>query len=212
MSKKYYAVRCGRSTGIFDTWTECQKQVMGFANAEFKSFVSLDDANQYMLGAMDTTQNNNDSISNNIASLAEDSVIAFVDGSFNNELKAYSFGAVIISSNGEKELSDSFVDEVNIESRNVAGELMGARSAISYAISQKKRNITLYYDYMGIECWANKSWKANLPLTKGYVEFIDEAKKYINIKFAHVKAHSGIIYNERVDALAKSALEKLKSE
>ena len=38
MAKKYYAVRTGRKTGVFMTWAECQKQVMGFSGAEFKSF------------------------------------------------------------------------------------------------------------------------------------------------------------------------------
>ncbi|MFR7478166.1 MAG: viroplasmin family protein [Acutalibacteraceae bacterium] len=29
MAKKFYAVRAGRKTGVFLTWDECKKQVMG---------------------------------------------------------------------------------------------------------------------------------------------------------------------------------------
>ena len=36
--KKFYAVRNGRKTGIFLTWEECEQQVKGFKDAEYKSF------------------------------------------------------------------------------------------------------------------------------------------------------------------------------
>lgn len=35
---KYYAVRAGRTVGVFPTWAECQAQVCGFSGAEFKRF------------------------------------------------------------------------------------------------------------------------------------------------------------------------------
>ena len=36
--KKFYAVRQGRKTGMFLTWDECKKQVMGYPGAIYKSF------------------------------------------------------------------------------------------------------------------------------------------------------------------------------
>ena len=45
MSKqKYYVVWKGRKTGIFTSWTECEKQVKGFVGAEFKAFGTLKEA------------------------------------------------------------------------------------------------------------------------------------------------------------------------
>ena len=41
---KYYVVRSGRQTGIFDNWTETQAQVSWFQGAQFKSFPSLEAA------------------------------------------------------------------------------------------------------------------------------------------------------------------------
>ena len=35
MAKKYYAVRAGRKTGIFETWDECRAQTTGFKGASF---------------------------------------------------------------------------------------------------------------------------------------------------------------------------------
>ena len=39
--QKYYVVWKGNKTGIFTSWAECEKQVKGFAAAQYKSFDSL---------------------------------------------------------------------------------------------------------------------------------------------------------------------------
>ena len=41
---KFYAVRVGRKTGIFDSWTFVEKQVKGYPGAQFKSFTSKEEA------------------------------------------------------------------------------------------------------------------------------------------------------------------------
>lgn len=38
--KKYYAVRRGRTTGIFESWDECKEQVDGYPGAEFRGFTN----------------------------------------------------------------------------------------------------------------------------------------------------------------------------
>ena len=45
---KYYAVRVGRKTGIFNTWDEAKEQVNGFSNARYKSFSTYAEAEQFM--------------------------------------------------------------------------------------------------------------------------------------------------------------------
>lgn len=45
---KFYAVKRGRSPGIYLTWAECELQVKGFQNAKFKSFNSLLEAETYI--------------------------------------------------------------------------------------------------------------------------------------------------------------------
>ena len=44
MASKFYAVRVGRTPGIYETWAECQKQTTGFKGAIFKSFLSKEEA------------------------------------------------------------------------------------------------------------------------------------------------------------------------
>jgi hypothetical protein len=45
--RKFYAVRRGRSPGIYHSWEECERQVKG-VYSEFKSFHSLEEAEEYL--------------------------------------------------------------------------------------------------------------------------------------------------------------------
>lgn len=219
--RKFYAVKEGKVPGIYSTWDECRAQVDGFSGAKYKSFPSLDAAEQYM--SNDTTpiassddkiqisvQDINKMIDDKINNLKEDESIAFVDGSFDVKAEKAGFGVIIISHGRDKDTLYKAItknlDEDFIKLRNVAAELEGVKEAINWAIKYNKRKITIFYDYTGIEEWANGSWRAKTSITKKYVSFINEKRKSIVIEFVKVAAHSGIIYNEEADALAKSSL------
>lgn len=45
---KFYAVKKGRKTGIFNTWEECKEQVHKFSGCKFKSFSSYEEAAAYL--------------------------------------------------------------------------------------------------------------------------------------------------------------------
>ena len=42
--RKYYVVWNGRKKGVFTSWKVCKQQVDGFEGAQYKSFISLDEA------------------------------------------------------------------------------------------------------------------------------------------------------------------------
>ncbi|EAQ42678.1 MULTISPECIES: ribonuclease H1 domain-containing protein [unclassified Polaribacter] len=42
--KKFYVVWKGRKPGIFSSWNVCKRQIDGFEGAQYKSFLSLDEA------------------------------------------------------------------------------------------------------------------------------------------------------------------------
>lgn len=48
--KKYYVVWKGRKTGIYTSWAECEKQTKGYQGASFKSFPTLEEAQQAYTG------------------------------------------------------------------------------------------------------------------------------------------------------------------
>ena len=48
--KKYYAVKVGKTPGIYFTWADCSAQVTGFKGAKFKSFESIEEAENFING------------------------------------------------------------------------------------------------------------------------------------------------------------------
>ena len=132
-------------------------------------------------------------------------IVAYVDGSYSDAIKKYSYGVVILDL-GRTILYGSGNDSDYLPMRNIAGEILGSVKAILWAIEQGYKKITIYYDYEGIEKWANNKWKANKPGTIRYKQFIKDKHNIIDICFQKVKAHTGDKYNEMADSLAKQAL------
>ena len=91
--------------------------------------------------------------------------------------------------------------------RNVAGEILGASDAIQTALKLGMKELTIYYDYEGIEKWITGKWCARQKETKQYVALAESAiKNGLKLYFKHVKAHTGIPFNEEADNLAKKSV------
>jgi len=157
-----------------------------------------------------SAQDVNKMVYDKIAALKEDESLAFVDGSFEAKTEKAGFGVIIISHGGDKDTLYKAItknlDEDFIKLRNVAAELEGVKEAVNWATKYNKRKITIFYDYTGIEEWATGAWRAKTSITKKYVSFINEKRNHIEIEYVKVPAHSGVVYNEEADALAKSSL------
>ncbi|MBQ6440519.1 MAG: ribonuclease HII [Mogibacterium sp.] len=204
MAKKVYAVRKGRTTGLFMSWDDCKAQVDGFAGAEYKSFADPSEAMAY-LGIADG--------SDAAADKFPEGVRAYVDGSYDSSSSRFSCGVVIVETDADgisetTELNAAFDDAEAAQQRNVAGEIMGSKLAIEHCIANGMKAVEIYHDYEGIGAWADRKWKANNPLTQGYRDYVAEARKNIDIRFVKVKAHAGNKYNELADRLAKKALSE----
>ncbi|MFS0820902.1 viroplasmin family protein [Bacillus sp. 1P02SD] len=211
--KKYYAVKVGRDTGIYETWDECKKQVEGFTGATYKGFSTLVEAEHFLLDVSSKIDklkgNTNLEINEFINQLDDTTIVAFVDGSYDTESKVYGYGVVLVDKEGIKEeIIGSDNNKDYIDTRNVAGEIEGVQNAITHAVGYGYKKIALFYDYEGIEKWAVGDWKANSTIAKDYVIFINDMKRCIDLEFHKVKAHSGIVYNEKADELAKKSLLK----
>lgn len=230
MAKKYYAVRVGHNPGIYVTWSDCKMQVKGFPGAQYKSFPTEVEAKAYMgsinipksarnkptrtgtkktsastskrmsVGEYLTTQTDNIS---QIVELDPCEIRAFIDGSFDKRKGVVGSGGVMLIGTEEVEFSLSSIDPNHVAYWNVSGELLAALHVVDYALDHGYASCSLYYDYMGIEMWATGRWNTNNPLTTNYVKRMKKASKQLRIDFHKVKAHSGIAYNDRADALAK---------
>lgn len=134
-------------------------------------------------------------------------VIAYVDGSYQDKLKKYAFGCVFLLPSGEiLEKRGSGDNPASLAIRNVAGEMIGAMFAVRWAITNGFSEIEIRYDYEGIEKWVTGAWKAKNELTQKYAGAMNRWGTVIRLSFRKVTAHSNNQYNDRADALAKSAL------
>lgn len=52
-TRKFYVVWVGRSPGIYDTWEECQAQIMNYPGARYRSFSDQDEATNAFRGDPD---------------------------------------------------------------------------------------------------------------------------------------------------------------
>ena len=117
--KKFYAVRQGRKTGMFLTWDECKKQVMGYPGAIYKSFGTEAEAKEYLgiAVAADDMQEDGPSAG---------AVEIYVDGSYHSATKEFSYGMVVLIDGKEEKFSQKMSDPELAQMRNVAGEIKGS--------------------------------------------------------------------------------------
>ncbi len=274
--KFYYAVQKGRHPGVYENWSDCQREVTGAAGAVFKKFKTRAEAEAFVKAdgydlqlpfdvpeATDSssvsasvasrstkpqrsTESAKTSVSRRSAipssaggakaasnrttvaprgplfhsvsdvtrddvlqelSAVETEALAYVDGSFNLSTGVYGYGGVLLCRDGSiRPLQGHGRDETLRTMRNVAGEIHGSMAAIQAAADAGIASITIFYDYMGIEMWANGQWKTNKEGTRAYKAFIEAIRPRIEIRFQKVAAHTGVRFNELVDQLAKASV------
>lgn len=219
MAGKFYGVKKGRTPGVYTSWNACKAQVMGFSGAVYKGFPTKEEAENFVGMAekngksvlkKEETKNTEEQICPDIEDVLQgterEAAVAYVDGSYHNGTKEFSYGAVIAYQGEEFHFSEK-VDNGDLASmRNVAGEIKGAECAMKFAMEHQCKKLFIYHDYEGIARWCLGEWKTNKEGTKAYRNFYLEAVKEVEIHFVKVKGHSNDKYNDLADELAKNAL------
>lgn len=138
---------------------------------------------------------------------------AFIDGSFNPETKVYGCGGFLIDQHGRKHIIMKNGDNPRkAKMRNVAGELLGAQTALRLAKDLGMTTLKIFYDYEGVEHWVTGVWKTKKKETIQYKTIMTSLMKGIKVTFEHVRGHAGILENEEADRLAKEAVGLKKKE
>lgn len=198
---KFYGVRRGRTTGVFDSWTACRQQVYKFPGAEYKAFPTREEAVAFVSTTISTQKK-----VKKILDVSSDIPTAiWVDGScFPQSDGSLHIGwGLLVKQDGE-EVHRAKGNDIPPEAtnhRNVAGEIFGILKALEWCQVQGITEVTLYFDYQGLESWVTGAWRAKLPFTQLYAQTVQASN--ITIHWRKVKAHSGNPENEIVDQLAK---------
>ena len=200
VKKNYYAVKKGRNTGIYKSWNDCKEQVQGFSGAVYKGFETLKEAEEFLEGE----------VSREIKDLSGmetfPETYAFVDGSYNIRTGTYGYGGFLVHKKERYVISGAGDDPEMASMRNVAGEIGGCTAALKKCIELGIEEVTVYYDYAGIENWATGDWKTNKKGTAEYKKYFDSIRDRLKVHFAKVRSHTGIPGNEEADRIAKKAV------
>ena len=88
MGKYFYAVKVGNNPGIYNTWNECQREVIGYKGAKFKKFKDYKEALSFLennssgLVKENKSEEENSKYDINQDEINKGEVVSFVDGSF----------------------------------------------------------------------------------------------------------------------------------
>lgn len=198
---KFYAVKSGRTTGVFESWDECNNSIKGFTGAVFKSFNSREEAEAFLVDKDLWAEIVSEDI-------RQGYLVAFCDGSYENSLNRYSYGVVLIDKeNNEIPLCGYGSNQKFVSSNNIIGEIFGVINALDWAISNGYEKIKIYHDYEGLSRWISGEWQAKSDVAKMFTAlYRSKFDGVIEVVFEKIKGHSNNKYNDRADSLAKSAL------
>jgi ribonuclease HI len=207
---KFYGVRRGRITGVFDNWPACREQVFQFPDAQYKSFSTREEAQEFVRTGHTSPRPPSPPVH-----IPQSSAIdVWVDGACYpqpNGFMRIGWG-VLITKGGQEVYRDKGNDiphEADVH-RNVAGEIWAILKAVKWCQAHHITHITIHFDYQGLESWVTGAWKTKLPFTQMYAQAVRDSG--IHIRWEKVKAHSGIAENELVDTLAKEGANLAKEE
>ncbi len=200
---KFYAVRTGRQPGVYTTWSACEEQVKGFPGAVYKAFPTKAQALSFM----------GEDLPPSLTLLQVDArpvtgdIHVWVDGScFPNSKGRLNFGWAYVIFDGEGELHRASGNDVPVEAhrhRNVAGEIQAVLQALEWCREQGIRAAEIHFDYQGLASWVEGTWKTRTAFTQAYKERVRALG--MSLTWHKVQAHSGDVYNDLVDRLAREA-------
>lgn len=211
--KKFYAVKAGRKTGIFVTWSECETQVKGFAGAKFKGFADKNEAELWLAGRAAEAEKK---APPDAADDEDFDYVIYTDGScLKNPGGAGGWAAIITESqtDAKKELSGGEANTTNnrMELSAAINALAATDEGAKIALFTDSQYLKNAFTQNWLKNWQRNGWKTatgedvkNKDLWLRLTELFDRRK----IKFRWVKGHAGNEYNERCDVLAKNEAAK----
>ncbi len=207
-AKKVYAVARGRAVGIFTSWSECEKQVKGFAGARFQSFTDINAALAWLSGTKDTPAQKK--AAPKAVSPADYTI--FTDGSCLRNPGGPGGWAMVAKDMATGQVTERSAGEPSTTNNRM--ELTAAIEALRYA--PEGTRVALYTDSQYLKNgitkwvagWKRRGWRkadGQPVLNQELWMELDRLYAAHTVDFHWVKGHAGNPLNERCDTLAKQA-------
>ena len=149
-SSKFYVVWKGRKPGIFTSWAEAEKQVKGFAGAEYKAFASYPEANAAFKAGYDDYKGKPASRGKwKMASVKPEIPSISVDAACSGSPGKLEYRGVFTETEQEIFHAGPYADGTN----NV-GEFLAIVHALTWMEKQKKQ-LPVYSDSENAIAWVN---------------------------------------------------------
>lgn len=190
-ASKFYAIKLPERSLVVTSWAECERLVHGVKGTLFKSFATRELAEAWV---------------SSVDEVNPPGLRVYVDGSFMGGCAYAGWGWIAVDNN--QELASGYgLSQEPAESRNIDGELIASYRAMKWLAEQGREGV-ICHDYEGVARWAKGEWAAKSRVAQRYIAAIQPIKRWA--KFEKVTAHSGDHWNEKVDGLAKKAIEEWK--
>ena len=161
---KYYAVRKGRKIGVFTDWLEVKTLIDRFPKAEYKSFFFQAEALDYL----------NQSVVTHLDSITQEANTyeLYVFGGYEVLEKTSFYSVLIINPNKEIlfQLGHHQQEESNVPGFHA--ELMAIIKGLAWLQTNKIKEVTIHYNYEGVQKWVTKEWEAKQPISQWYIKEI----------------------------------------
>lgn len=212
----FYAVKIGRVIGIYTTWNDCKKNIHGYSGAIYKKFDTIDEAKLFI---KNDTVSGNQIINDNFDFL--NCINIYTDGGCINNGKKNAKAAIGIffSENDDRNESRKLKSNGIHKLTNNRAELKAILVALSKVVDEIKMNkyIVIHTDSLySIKAFTTDFTQKRIEDDIPNIDYIKKGyniiKKYPNIKFHYVKAHTNStdihsIGNYNADQLATFALQ-----
>lgn len=203
--KTFYAVKKGRSIGIFMSEKECTESVDGYHGAKYKEFSTEAAARSYlgMPGVPTDEKKNERRPAFGVYNTDPDArLVVYTDGSCDG--RRYGWGMVVIEDAHSARGYCGFGSRPGyVRCGSLAGELIAALKAMEYAIDHGYRHLVICHDFTGVRQWAAFEHNPKNRVAQSYQDMVENMRSYgLEISFRKVKAHSGVWGNAIADGLA----------
>lgn len=111
---KYYAVKKGRVPGVYQTWEECQKQIIGYSGSIFKSFKNKEDADKFIQDSPNSNHKNSPAQNNRNSHLTRQQQEAL-----DIMLSGKNVFITGKAGTGKSYLVNTFINEINKQKNNI---------------------------------------------------------------------------------------------